>query len=98
MVCTGTIPFFAPSILFDEVTETAEDVRQLVKQVSESVIRTPSSILAYMRGHRLTVDDISRNVFLIRAYNCDDAKRTRVDLLTMQTTTFFQPSLPQVLL
>jgi len=65
MICTGTIPFSAPSILFDGVTETTEDVRQLVNQVS--VIRTLSSILIYMCRHGLTVDDVGRNAFLIRA-------------------------------
>ena len=34
-----------------------------------------------MCRHGLTVDDVRRNAFLIRAYGCDDAKRTRVDLL-----------------
>ena len=45
------------------------------------VIRTLSSILVYVCGHSLTIDDVGRNAFLIRAYGCDDAKRTRVDLL-----------------
>jgi len=35
-----------------------------------------------MCRHGLAADDVSRNAFLIRAYGRDDAKRTRVDLLT----------------
>ena len=58
--------------MFDGVTETTEDVRKLVKQLSG--IRTLSSILVYMCRHGLAVDDVSRNAFLIRAYGCDDAK------------------------
>ena len=34
-----------------------------------------------MCRHGLTVDDVSRNAFLIRAYGCDDARVTRVYLL-----------------
>jgi len=64
MSCTGTIPFSAPSIFFDGVTESTEDVRQLVKQVS--VIRTLSSIFVYMCDHGLTFDNVG-NAFLIRA-------------------------------
>ena len=34
-----------------------------------------------MCRHGFTVDDVSRNAFPTRAYGCDDAKRTRVDVL-----------------
>ena len=74
-----TIPFSMPSILFDRVTETAKDVRQLVAQVS--VKRTLSSILVYMCRYGPAVHDVYRNAFLIRAPGGDDAKRTQVDLL-----------------
>ena len=74
MICTVINPFLAPSILGRKTAGKASD--------SQSVIRTLSSILVYMRGHGLTVGDVRRNVFLIRAYGFDDSKRTRVDLLT----------------
>ena len=96
MICTGTIPFSAPSILFDGLTETARDVRQLGKQVL--LIRTLSSILVYLRHNKLPVSDVSCDTLLIGTYGCNNAEGSRVDLLTMQTTTFFQPSLPQILL
>jgi len=79
MICTGAIPFAAPSISPDGVTDTEEGVRQLGNQVS--VLRTLSSILVYMCRHGLTIDDVGRNAFLIRAYGCDGVKHTRVDLL-----------------
>ena len=68
-----------PEILFDGVTETTEDVRQLATQ--SSVIRTLSNTLVYICRHALAIDDVYRNAFLIRASGRDDAKRTRVDLL-----------------
>ena len=94
MGCTGTIPFSVPSILFDGVTETTEDVGQLVKQVF--VIRTLSSIFVYMCDHGLTFDNISRNAFLIRAYGCDDANSPRVELLATvadDTDHYFLPNI-----
>ena len=51
------------------------DVRHLVKQVSESVIRAPSSIIVYMRGQELAVNDVGRNAFLIRTYGGNGAER-----------------------
>ena len=80
MICTGTIPFSAPSILFDGLTETARDVRQLGKQVL--VIRTLSSILVYMRHNRLPVDNVSCDTLLIGTYGRNNAEGSRVDLLT----------------
>ena len=72
MIRMGLIPFSVPSI--DNRDYKGRTVRPLVVQVS--VIRTPSSIIVYIRGHKLTVDDVGRNALLIRAYGCDDAKRT----------------------
>ena len=94
MSCTGTIPFSAPSILFDGVTETTEDVRRLINQVL--MIRTLSSILVYMCCHGLAVDDVRRNAFLIRAYGCDDAERTCVDLLATVADDAYHHFLPTV--
>jgi hypothetical protein len=80
MICMGTIPSFMHSILFDEVTETARDVRQLGKQVL--VIRTLSSILVYMRHNRLPVDNVGRDALLVGTYGRENAVGSRVDLLT----------------
>ena len=85
--------------MFDGVTETTEDVRQLVEQVT--VIRTLSSILVYVCGHGPAVDDVGRNDFLIRAYGRDDPHRTPVDLLATvadDANYYHQTSLLQVLL
>jgi len=76
----GTIPSFAHSILFDEVTETARDIRQLGKQVL--LIRTLSSILVYMRHNRLPVDNVGRDALLVGTYGRENAVGSRVDLLT----------------
>jgi hypothetical protein len=80
MICMGTIPSFTHSILFNEVTETARDVRQLGKQVL--LIRTLSSILVYMRHNRLPVDNISRDALLVGTCDRENAESLRVDLLT----------------
>ena len=80
MTCTGGIPSFTHSILFNGVTETARDVRQLGKQIL--VIRTLSSILIYVRHNRLPVDNVSRDALLVGTYGRENAEGSRVDLLT----------------
>ena len=95
MICTGTIPSFAHSILFDEVTETARDVRQLGKQVL--LIRTLSSILVYMRHNRLPVDYVSRDALLVGTYGRENAESSRVDLLTTVADDADDHFLPTIL-
>ena len=46
------------------------------------VRRTLSGILVYVRNDGLPIDDVGRDAFLISAYGRDDAKSSRVNLLT----------------
>ena len=97
MICTGTIPFSAPSISPDGVTDTTEDVRQLGNHVS--VILTLGGVFVYMRHDRPVVDGpraSSRDAVLIRAYSRHNAEGPRVDLLTTvadNTDNHFFPSI-----